>query len=264
MYTALVQQFKDAQIKAAAAYLEVAAAETALFPSDGQYTYRATETRADYRTDKELSEFCSRLSHVLVSEAIRRFSPVGGKLEIDSNKELNNASVDINGALRANRCPDFDAFWAHLERTYSGDAGRRIGLVQAAKLVIDGFSIKPQSEIKRTASAIVLEARIWSEPCYRSSARKATYHSQSGAAGLLRGLGAFAGHAGFDPLASSLVNGRLVDYEFETREKVSLPGLDIVMFNEKWQFKFSHQVGDALSLFVSEFGADYLATRDRY
>lgn len=264
MYTALVQRFKDAQSKAAAAYLEVCAAETALFPKGDAHCYRATETRADYRTDRELSEFCRRLSHVLVMEAVRRFSPAGGRLEIDDSKELANASVDIDGALRAGKCPDFDAFWAHLERSFSGDAGKRIGLMQAAKLIVDGFSIRANSEIKRTTSAIVLEARIYSEPCYRSSARKATYHSQSTVAGLMRGLGAFAGHAGFDALSSELTHGRLVDYEFDTREKVSLHGLDIVMFNEKWQFKFSHEVGDALSLFISEYGADYLATRDRY
>ena len=264
MYTALVQQFKDAQLKAAAAYLEVGAAETALFPGEERHCYRAVQTRADYRTDRELSDFCDRLSHVLVKEAIHRFSPPGGRLEIDGKKELENASVDIRGALEAGKCPDFDAFWSHLERTFSGDAGKRIGLIQAAKLIIDGFGIRPNSEIKRTSSAIVLEARIWSEPCHRSRLRKATYHSQSTAAGLTRGLAAFAAHTGFDALASVLKHGRLVDYEFETREKVSFQGLDVAMFNEKWQFKFSHQVGDALSLFISEFGADYLATRDRY
>ncbi|MFP3645874.1 hypothetical protein [Paraburkholderia hospita] len=265
MYTALVQQFKDAQTKAAAAYLEVAAVEEALFPRGGeQYVYRATESRADYKTERELSDFCGRLAHVLVTKAIAQFSPPGGRLEINEDKELENASVDIRGALRAGKCPDFDAFWSHLERTFSGDAGKRIGLIQAAKLLIDGFGIRPNSEIKRTTSAIVLEGRIWSEACFGSSLRKATYHSQSTVAGLMRGLAAFASHAGFDALASVLAHGRLLDYQYETREKVSFQGLDIVMFNEKWQFKFSHQVGDALSLFISEFGADYLATRDRY
>jgi hypothetical protein len=264
MYTALVQRFKEAQSKAATAYQEVCVAEIALFPRDDAQCYRATETRADYRTERELSEFCRRLSQVLVTEAVRRFSPSGGRLEIDGSKELANASVDIEGALRAGKCPDFDAFWAHLERSFSGDAGKRIGLTQSAKLIVDGFSIRPNSEIKRTASAIILEARIYSEHSYRSSKRKASYHSQSTVAGLMRGLGAFARQAQFDVLSSELTHGRLVDYEFDTREKVSLHGLDIVMFNEKWQFKFSHQVGEALSLFVSEFGADYLATRDRY
>ncbi|MGF6265379.1 hypothetical protein OKW49_006372 [Paraburkholderia youngii] len=264
MYTALVQQFKDAQTKAAAAYLEVRAAETALFPGDGQYCYRAAESRSEYKTERELSDFCNRLSHVLVSEAVRRFSPPGGRLEIEDSKELANASIDIHGALREGKCPDFDAFWAHLERTYSGDAGKRIGLIQAAKLIIDGFYIRPNSEIKRTSSAIVLEARIWSETCYRSSARKPTYQSGQTVANLSRGLSAFASHAGFDALASELAHGRLLDYQFETREKVCLNGLDIVMYNEKWQFKFSHQVGEALSLFISEFGAEYLASRDRY
>jgi hypothetical protein len=264
MYTALVQQFKDAQAKAAAAYLEVRAAETALFPRDGQYSYCAAETRSEYKTERELSDFCNRLSHVLVREAVRRFSPPGGRLEIEDSRELANASIDIHEALRAGKCPDFDAFWAHLERTYSGDAGKRIGLMQAAKSIIDGFNIRPNSEIKRTSSAIVLEGRIWSEPCYRSSARKATYHSQQTVVNITRGLAAFAGHAGFDVLASELKHGRLLDYQFETREKVCFNGLDIVMYNEKWQFKFSHQVGDALSLFISEFGADYLTSRDRY
>jgi hypothetical protein len=263
MYTALVQRFKDAQRTAAAAYLEVCAAEAAAFPHDAEHPYRAAKTRADYETDRELADFCHRLSHVLVLEAIRRFSPPGGRLEIEDQKELANASIDIRGALEAGKCPDFDAFWAHLERTYSGDAGKRIGLAQAAKLVIDGFSLRPDSEIKRTGSAIVLDARIWSET-RRSGTRRASYHSQSTANDLFRGLGAFASEAGFHALASQLKHGRLADYEFHTREKVSLDGLDVVMFNEKWQFKFAHQVGDALSLFISEYGAEHLASRQRY
>ena len=112
--------------------------------------------------------------------------------------------------------------------------------------------------------AIVLDARIWSEPSFRSSVRRASYHSQSTAAGIFRGLAAFASNAGFDALASQLRHGRLADYEFTTREKVSLDGLDVVMYNEKWQFKFAHQVGDALSLFISEYGAEHLANRNRY
>ena len=264
MYTALVQKFKDAQTAAAAAYHEVRAAEVAAFPDVSPHPYRAAQTRSDYSTERELADFCDRLSHVLVLEAIRRFSPPGGRLEIDDKKELANASVDIHGALKAGKSPDFDAFWAHLERTYGGDAGKRIGLIQAAKLVIDGFSLRPDTEIKRTGSAIVLDARIWSEPNFRSSARRATYHSQSTAAGIFRGLAAFASNAGFDALASQLRQGRLADYEFTTREKVSLDGLDVVMFNEKWQFKFVHQVGDALSLFISEYGTEHLANRNRY
>jgi hypothetical protein len=265
MYTALVQRFKDAQTAASAAYLEVCAAEIAAFPSDSSHPYRAAKTRSEYSTARELAEFCNSLAHVLVVEAIRRFSPPGGRLEIDDKKELNIASVDIHGALEAGKCPDFDAFWVHLERTFSGDGGKRIALAQAAKLVIDGFSLKPDSEIKRTGSAIVLDARILSETASsRSSARRASYYSQSTVAGLSRGLGAFAGEAGFYVLASQLKHGRLADYEFHTREKVSLDGLDVVMFNEKWQFKFAHQVGDALSLFISEYGAEHLASRVRY
>ncbi|CAB3802756.1 hypothetical protein [Pararobbsia alpina] len=75
--------------------------------------------------------------------------------------------------------------------------------------------------------------------------------------------GAFASELGFHALAAQLTRGRLPDYEFHTREKVSFDGLDVVMFNEKWQFKFAHQVGDTLSLFISEFGGEHLASRQR-
>ncbi|CAG4913893.1 hypothetical protein [Paraburkholderia gardini] len=263
MYTTLVQNFKDAQVAAAVAYLNVCAAEATVFPAASQH-YRATQVRSEYSSKRELADFCARLSHVLVQEATRRFSPPGGRMEIDEARELKNASVDIHGALDAGKCPDFDAFWAHLERTFSGDAGQRVAYVQAAKALINGFGLKPDSDIKRTSSAIVLDARIWSEPVFRSSSRKATYHSQQTAAGVITGLATFASQAGYGALGSELSHGRLVDYEFTTREKVSLHGLDIVMFNEKWQFKFAHEVGDALSLFISEYGAEYLATRDRY
>ncbi|WP_243751482.1 hypothetical protein [Paraburkholderia sp. BL10I2N1] len=237
------------------------AAEIAAFPEG---YYRAAKVRPEYSTKRELREFCSGLSEILVYQAGRRFAPVGGRLEIDTKSELESASIDIREALEAGKCPDFDAFWAHLERTFSGDAGQRVAFTQAAKSVINGFGLTPDSEIKRTASAIVLEARAGSELTFRSSLRRVGYYSQQSMANLIAGLAAFASHAGFASLGAQLARGGLVDHEFTTREKVSFPDLDLVLFNDKWQFKFSHRVGEALSLFISEYGAEHLASRSRY
>ncbi|WP_345817766.1 hypothetical protein AAGS40_29565 (plasmid) [Paraburkholderia sp. PREW-6R] len=154
-------------------------------------------------------------------------------MEIDDSKEFDNASIDICGALQAGKCPDFDAFWAYLKRTYSGDAGKRIGLVQAAKLIIDGSTFAPTPRSSGRPAPSCGKHESWSEPCHRSSARRPTYQSRQTVANITRGLGAFSGHAGFEVLASELKHGRLLDYQFETREKVCLSGPDIVMYNEK-------------------------------
>lgn len=75
------------------------------------------------------------------------------------------------------------------------------------------------------------------------------------AAGLIRGLAAFASNAGSRFCLRSL----RVDIESISslpREKRWRDGLEIVIFNEKSQFKPAHQVGDALSLFISEYAKE--------
>ncbi|MDR5826030.1 hypothetical protein [Caballeronia sp. LZ043] len=158
-----------------------------------------------------------------------------------------------------------DGFWKHLEQAFGGEAGERVAFEQAAKAIISGFWLKRDSEIKRTSSAMMLEKRVTSQPSFHSKGEREVYYSsQSSVAETFQGLGTFAEKHRFGELANQLRNFSVHRLTFSTRDKLGFPGLEIVLFNDKWQFKFAHNVGDALSIFISEFGAEYLASRDRY
>ncbi|AME28587.1 class 1 isoprenoid biosynthesis enzyme [Burkholderia sp. PAMC 26561] len=264
MFTNLVHLFKTAQDAAERAYGNVLAAEKEAFADLGA-GYTAMNTRSSYATERELQEFCSRLTGRLVMEASRKFAPGSGRLDIDKDAELKRFGLDVGKVLEAGKLPDLDGFWQHLEKTYAGDAGREVAFSQAAKAIINGFWLKPDSQIKRTSSAVVLEKRVSSEVSFRSSGKRRIHYGSTQTLALtFDGLATFAFKHEFGALGQHLKHCNVSDLEFETRQKMSFNGLDVVMFNDKWQFKFSHQVGDALSLFVSEYGAEHLASRDRY
>jgi hypothetical protein len=264
MFTNLVHLFKTAQDAAERAYGDVLTAEKEAFADLGD-GYTAMNTRSSYAAERELQEFCSRLVGRLVMEASRKFAPGSGRLDIDKDAELKRFGLDLNEVLDAGNLPDLDGFWQHIEKTYSGDAGREVAFSQAATAIINGFWLKPDSEIKRTSSAVVLEKRVSSEVSFRSSRKRRIHYGSTQTLALtLDGLATFAFKHEFGALGQHLKHCNVSDLEFETRQKMSFNGLDVVMFNDKWQFKFSHQVGDALSLFVSEYGAEHLASRDRY
>jgi len=261
MYNALIEQFKLAQTLASDAYRAVASAEMSAFPWLEDYE-RATRSRHDYKAERELSKFCVDLSEVVVRVARRELTPPGTRIEIDRASELEAAGIDIGEGLREGRTPDLDAFWSHLKRKFSGDAGAEIAYKQAAKGIIDGLWLKPGTELKRTSSGIVIDVPTGSEASFSSAGwRRVSYYAQTRASALISGLSTFATRAGYASLAAELQRSRIVSDEYRSRDKLPFSGLEIVLFNDKWQFKFSHAVGDSLSLFVSEFGADYLASR---
>jgi len=89
-------------------------------------------------------------SHAQVRARVR-------ELDIDTSDELHRFGLNVNEVLQAGKLPELDGFWKHLEKTYDGDAGREVAFAQAAKAIINGFWSKPDSEIKRTSNAVVLE-----------------------------------------------------------------------------------------------------------
>jgi hypothetical protein len=264
MYTQLIEQFKTAQAAAAMAYATVIQAERDAF-AGALSEYSATEARSEYKVERELSTFCQRLLSRLVIEASRKFAPAGGRIEIDQSRELDRFGLDVAEDLRKGDIPDLDGFWRHLEGTFGGEAGERVAFEQAAKAIINGFWLKPDTDIKRTSSAVILEKRVTSQSSFHSKGQREVYYSsQQAVVTTFDGLATFAKKHQFGALAMQLRNFSVHRLTFSTREKLSFTGLEIVMFNDKWQFKFAHDVGDALSLFISEFGATSLASRDRY
>jgi len=185
MFTNLVHLFKTAQDAAERAYGSVLAAEKEAFADLGG-GYTAMNTRSSYAAERELQEFCSRLVGRLVMEASRKFAPRSGRLDIDKDAELKRFGLNVGKVLEARKLPDLDGFWQHLEKTYSGDAGREVAFSQAARAIIDGFWLKPDSQIKRTSSAAVLEKRVSSEVSFRSSGKRRIHYGSTQNLALMR------------------------------------------------------------------------------
>ena len=62
-------------------------------------------------------------------------------------------------------------------------------------------------------------------------------------------------------LAKRLERIDLYRLEYSSREKLTMPGLDITLFNDKWEFKFAHDMAEALMLFVGEYGQEAMQER---
>lgn len=266
MFNELIEQFCEAQRVASDAYRACGIAEAHVFDDGDDSTFTATECRSDWKAGRELRGFCDRLATRITFLAQRRFAPAGINLSIDRDIELEHAEISIRDSVQVGEPPDLDAYWAHLEQNFSGEAGQKLAWTQAAKSIVRGFGLRPDLEIHRTASAIVLDMRVGSEATYRSSRRtrrRASSYSDQTVGTTLAALSAFAHKHGFNALHRQLAGSGLSRHEYVTREKVCFAGLDIVLFNDRWQFRFSHQVGDALSLFIREFAADYLASLAR-
>ncbi|CAE6967717.1 hypothetical protein [Paraburkholderia domus] len=184
------------------------------------------------------------------------------RIAIDQADEIKEANLDLRETLAKGEIPDLDGFWTHLQRKFGGDAGRRVAYVQAAKAIIDGFYLRPDKEVRRVGGGVVIDASVGSEASYVSRGlRRISTYSDRRVATLFQGLRAFARKSGFAQLAADCNNGNIVRDEYASREKLLLSGLEVTRFNDKWQFKFASQVGAALEIFISEFGAEHLASR---
>ncbi|NMM01568.1 hypothetical protein HHL24_26975 [Paraburkholderia sp. RP-4-7] len=260
-YNDLIVKFKQAQLVAREAYAAVAVAEHILRPDLESYLY-AAKVRSEHGVKTELYGFCSGLAEGLVWDASRKLAPAGSKIDIARDDEMKEAGLDIREALERGAIPDLDGFWTYLERKFGGDTGRRVAYQQAAKAIIDGFFLRPDTEIRRVGGGVVINASVGSEASYvnRGLRRISTYSDQRVAA-LLQGLRAFARKSGFAQLAEDCNRGSIVRDDYASRDKLSLSGLEVTRFNDKWQFKFASQVGAALEIFISEFGAEHLASR---
>ncbi|BDB30122.1 MULTISPECIES: hypothetical protein [Cupriavidus] len=257
MYNEIIERFVRAQEAACAAYRSAASFERECLAGIPGNSH-TVEIRSEYGTARELESFCSSLAGNVVNRARREFAPAGTRLDIDDTKEHEHAGLDIGKALKAGKIPDIDGLWASLHDRYGGSGGKELAYQQAAQRIIKGFWLNRRNEVQRTASAVILRMRVTSEGCYGRSCRKVGYYSCQTAADCLQGLTAFAAKAGHSSLASGLSRINVHNIEYNYREKQSHPGLDIVFFKDGWEFKFSHQVAEALMLFIGEFGAAFM------
>jgi hypothetical protein len=261
MYNQIIEKFVAAQQSAREAYQAAAQFEREALADTGTADHSfAVGVRSEYSRERELESFCSSLAGNVVNRARREFAPIGARLDIDNNTEYDRAGLDISKALRKGEIPDLDKLWGSLTAYYKGDGGATTAYRQAAGRIVRAFGLNRNVEVKRTASGVVLKKSVYSEG-KSSGRRQVGYHSKQHTADCLSGLATFAGKAGNAALARTLEGINLYDLDYVSREKMSLPDLDITMFNDKWEFKFSRELADGLMLFIGEYGQEAMQER---
>lgn len=45
------------------------------------------------------------------------------------------------------------------------------------------------------------------------------------------------------------------NFTFKSRHRESFPGLEIILYSEKWDWQFNHDAANALKLFLGQYGA---------
>lgn len=206
----------------------------------------------------------------LVTKAEKTFAPSGGTLKIDSNDvlEATNQSdwaVDFGRRRwldrKADPTPkvDLDLIWAYLENTYGGEAGALAGYRQQASILVDHLNLDNEESIKRTSSHVSCFITMYGEKqMYGKGTGKYQpgYHYRDKIQQVCMAITCFAEWAGLDSLAINLHPSRhdLCDYDlyYTPREKRQFPGLEIVLFKDKWALNFSHEVAEKLMHFLGE------------
>jgi hypothetical protein len=153
---------------------------------------------------------------------------------------------------------DLDKIWNYLDATYGGAAGQAALYKQIAKLLIRYLHLNDK-DIKRTAKAVIAYQTITTSTA-RFGAKTGPYkfYHRENVAQVLDALSKVFEWAGLDELALALLPERhkMCEYEFtfDSRDKFTFPGVELVTFKDSIDYKFDHPTASKLQLFVGEFG----------
>lgn len=154
---------------------------------------------------------------------------------------------------------DLDKIWTYLDATYGGEAGQNALYKQIAKLLIRYLHLNDK-DVKRTAKAVIAYQSITTSTA-RFGAKTGPYkfYHRENVSQVLDALSKVFEWAGLDELALALRPERHkmgeYDFTFDSREKFTFPGLELVTFKDSIDYKFDHATATKLQLFVGEFGA---------
>lgn len=153
---------------------------------------------------------------------------------------------------------DLDRIWAYLERTYGGEAGQAALYKQLAPLLIRRLHLNDK-DMRRTTTAVIAYQSIRSEPA-RFGSKTGPYklYERRDVNEVFDALSHVFEWSGLDALSLALKPERhkIGDYgfTFESREKFTFPGLEIVAFKDSLDWKFSKPAAEKLQLFLGHFG----------
>ncbi|SPS02259.1 hypothetical protein [Cupriavidus taiwanensis] len=262
MYNQIIEKFIEAQRTARQAYQDAAQFEReALAATSAPEPFFAVGIRSEYRQEDELEKFCFALAGNIVSRARREFAPVGARLDIDNNAEFDRAGLDIGKALKKRRDPRCRPALGIPQRVLQRRRRCHHRVPASCGTHCPWLRLAPEcgSEAHR------VRRRAQKERPFRGGVEICPpqgwllQHAAHGRLpvrpGYLRRKGGYA------VLASMLQRIDLHQLEYTSREKMSMPDLDIMLYNDKWEFKFSHELAEPLMLFVGEYGQDAMQER---
>ncbi|CAG9180371.1 hypothetical protein LMG23992_04225 [Cupriavidus laharis] len=200
----------------------------------------------------ETKKFCRRLVANMIERASIQFGVPDMPLAIDETRIAVAGYPNIREAIGAGITPDLDRFWDLLSETYE-PTGVAMAYRQAATTLVDGLHLTHPSSICRTARTARMRLLAESESAATDGRpfRRLTPVSLEPVGAVVASLVIAARQAGAWPLAGCL---RQFDYgePFLAQRRRTFPELDVVQFNEYWEFRFDVALADRLMQFVSQ------------
>jgi len=200
----------------------------------------------------------------LIKQAEIQYAPSGGSLTIDRTEVWRALgleerhhwrSVDRDAAVPF----DLSKLHAYLADTYGGDAGETAAYKQQAAELIKFFGFNDSEKMVSTQRHVACSVRVWSSK--KDYAAKGTlevsYNNHQYITKAFQALACAMAWAGKHDLQAALSRSPVAGYcfTFMSRHRESLPGIDIVLYKEKWTFEFDHKVAEQLRLFLGQYGA---------
>lgn len=237
---------------------ELRQAERQLFGDDWRSVISTPKT--DY-----LSSIAQGLIDNLVAQAETRYAPKAGSLKIER--------YDVLGATGQQRWQeeharkdtddgapvDLDKIRAHLDKTYGGDGGATAAYTQQAKVLIDFFGFKRDTQMVATSRYVGCSVRVYSskKDFGPDKGKFELYNSHERLRNLFKALSCAFAWAEQNELSWALQRTELTHYNFtfKSRHRESFPGLEIILYSEKWEWQFNHDAANALKLFLGQYGA---------
>lgn len=216
--------------------------------------FRAGETLAGAEAiapaPAELKRFCRKQVVEIIQRAGVEFGIHGAPIAIDETRMPVGGYPNIWEAIRAGVVPDLDRFWNLLRDTYEADGPAKAERQTAATL-FRAFGLGSSSAVRRSAAFVRLKLIAVSETVSDDSrpSRQLHFGSLEPVTQAFAALAVFARRNGHGVLATCLAQFHPADV-FESQQRRTFPGLDVVQYNEYWELRFATPVADTLLVFV--------------
>ncbi|MGH8789394.1 MAG: hypothetical protein ACREYA_30515 [Cupriavidus necator] len=198
----------------------------------------------------ELKRFCRKQVAEIIQRAGVEFGIDGASVAIDETRIPIDGYPNIWEAIRAGVVPDLDRFWNLLRETYEADGPAKAEW-QTATTLLRAFGLASSSAVRRSTAFVRLKLIAISETVSDASrpSRQLHFGSLEPVSQAFAALAVFARRNGHAVLASCLAQFHPADV-FESQQRRTFPGLDVIQYNDYWELRFATPLADTLLAFV--------------